>query len=248
MNRLRTAAAAMLLAGLLTGGVARAEPDPGTPLRIMLAGDSLTLGYGSSDGLGYRRRLSERLNAAGVSHIYTARAAHGGTLTSIPGKIGLAEALPPTALAEQPDLIVIAIGTNDAAGGAPLGGFEQTYRAMVQTLVNQDPDVRVVVVQVGYSNQSWARWQVDPVNSAIIRTWWWTVRSPTDRVIMADWTPVHPCRLYDGVHPHDDGYDDMADKLYTDIAPTMGWPALTYRWYRPPVRRPYYDRPAAVAC
>lgn len=214
----------------------------------MLAGDSLTAGYGSSDGLGYRRRLAERLNAAGVTYVFTALATeHGGTLADRPGKPGLASKLPALQAQEKPDLIVIAIGTNDAAANA-MAGFETIYRAMVQGVVDRDPDVRVVVVQVAYSRPAWAVRQVD-IAVAVIHTWWWTIRTPVDRVLMADWTPVHGCKLGDdGVHPYDDGYDDMADALYSQIAPAMGWPALTYRWYRPPVRRPGYDRPAAMTC
>jgi lysophospholipase L1-like esterase len=216
-------------------------------VHVLFAGDSTTSGYGSTPGTnGYQLRFTERLNAAGVSYtLATPATQHGGTLE------GLAAMLPGRVVAEHPDLVIIMIGLNDAAGGpAGVAGFESQYRALVQQLVDQNPTLRVAVVQAAYPNAAgWGRYMVDPVAVAAIHTWWWTVRTPSDRVVLVDATPLHYCRTFDGVHYRDDGYADLADLIYSGLAPTYGWPPVpATAYHRPPVRRPFYDRPELVTC
>lgn len=241
-------AACILAAPVLAnpGGryVASVAAAPGDQMVIMAAGDSITRGVGSKHGQGWRLRFSERLNATGQAHVWAPTVTdHSGRLGGLPApaQAGLADKLPAAQAAYRPDLIVINIGTNDAAM-PELANWESRYRAMVQGVLDRDPDVVVVVVQPSYSSAvGWPRWLVEPIGVAAIHTAWWT--TPAGRVLLSDWTPISACAFPDGVHPADDGYDNIADKLYGDVANTFGWAPLDYDWFRRPALRPHWDRP-----
>lgn len=238
----RALLAAVLLGVLLAAPVAAAPGDTGEPLRIMAIGDSLTNGYGSSDGLGYRRELSERLNAAGVSHVWTNGTTGRGGWTVQDLRAGIDGWM----ASDTPDLVLLSIGTNNAAGvGVGMAGFEPAYMALVNRILALSPTVKVAVGQAIYSNAPWSPNEVH-VNVATIHAAWWA--TPGGRTILADHSVIGPCRLFDNVHLRDDGYDAMARQWYRALAPAYGWPVLTYLDHLPAQRRPGYERTPTVTC
>lgn len=242
MRTVRAALVAVLLGVLLAVPAAAVPGDAGEPLRIMALGDSLTIGYGSSDGLGYWRGLSERLNAAGVSHVWTGSASGRAGWTVQDLRAGIDGWM----AADTPDLVLLSIGTNNAAGvGAGMAGFEPALIALVNRILALSPTVRVAVAQVLYSNAPWSP-NLVWVNVASIHAAWWA--QPTGRTILADFSVIHPCRTWDGVHLRDDGYDVMARQWYRALAPTYGWPTLTYLDHLPAQRRPGLERTATITC
>lgn len=244
MRAARAALAAVLLGTLLAVPAAAVPGDLGVPLRIMALGDSLTIGYGSSDRLGYRRELSEQLNAAGTSHLWA------GSAT---GRVGwtvqdLRASIDGWMAADQPDLVLLSVGTNNAAGVPPgMAGFEPALIALVNRILALSPTVRVAIAQVLYSNAPWSP-NLVWVNVAAIHAAWWA--QPAGRTILVDFSVLHPCRTWDGVHLRDDGYDAMARQWYRALAPTYGWPALTYLDHLPAQRRPGIpgERTATITC
>lgn len=242
MRTVRAALAAVVLGVLLAVPAAAVPGDVGEPLRIMALGDSLTIGYGSSDGLGYRRELSERLNAAGVSHLWTGSASGRAGWTVQDLRAGIDGWM----AADQPDLVLLSVGTNNAAGvGAGMAGFEPALIALVDRLLALSPTVRVAVAQVLYSNAPWSP-NLVWVNVGAIHAAWWA--QPAGRTILADFSVIHPCRTWDGVHLRDDGYDAMARQWYRALATAYRWPALTYLDHLPAQRRPGYERTPTITC
>lgn len=239
----RWAAATLAVLALLLPAPAPARRAE--PLRIMLAGDSLTLGHGGTAGPG--RELSARLSAAGVAHQLVGDTSVGGWTVQ-----SLAAAMPGWLATHQPDLVLISIGTNNAAGVPPgMAGFEPAYIALVNSIVAWSPTVHVGVAQVVYSNTPWSPNLVH-VNVGTIHAAWWDApghnRPAPSRVTLADFAVIHTCQTWDGVHLRDSGYDVMGRQWYRALAPAMGWPPLTYTDHLPAQRRPGYERTATITC
>lgn len=241
----RLAALVAVLALVLAAEPAPARQRAAVPLRIMTIGDSLTSGHGGSGPAGYRRELGARLTAAGIDHVFTAAGAHvGATLQDL--RAGIAGWL----AADQPDLVLVSIGTNNAA--MPLmGGFEPLYIDLVNTILAWSPAVKVGIGQVLYSNAGFSPALVYVNVAAIHAAWWQTPGGqprPGGRVALADLSTIHACQTYDGVHLRDSGYDVMGRIWYRALALLMGWPALTYSDHLPAQRRPGFERTATITC
>ncbi len=115
----------------------------GRPLRILPLGDSITEGLGGATANSYRKALWDGLTAAGVSVDFVGALSHGdSTLPDLnheghagwstidmlaiqnPGYVRRSNASIFTS-AQAPDIVLLAIGTNDCfAGGSPAGGWE----------------------------------------------------------------------------------------------------------------------------
>jgi lysophospholipase L1-like esterase len=200
-------------------------PSP-TPqiVRILAVGDSITVGFGSSDGAGYRSRLTELLAQRGITAQIDVVANGGLTLDGVtPRAIA--------ALAKgAPDVVLLAVGTNDAAW-TPLGGWRTRYMALVDRMLAAGPQVRVACAQVTISDRS--SWLVrtrptTPANERMINGWvgqMVAARSGTGRVVVADMSVIPSMMLTDGgVHPGDAGYQRMAEIWLAAIATWLPTP------------------------
>ena len=137
-----------------------------------------------------------------------------------PGQVAtLANVAPlvPAALATyQPDIMLLAIGTNDTGN---LSGWQTAHLALVDTILNASPSVKLVCAKIA-ACASWA--SVNAAGLASINTYVdanVTARAGTGRVKIADLNrplpspnPVRDPWLwtFDGIHPTDAGYLHMA--------------------------------------
>jgi acyl-CoA thioesterase-1 len=98
---------AALLAALLHLGMAAPNAMSAEPLKILALGDSLTSGYGLPPGEGFTDQLGQALKDQGVA----VRVINGGVAgdTSADGLARL-----DWSLADDPDLVIIELGGNDA--------------------------------------------------------------------------------------------------------------------------------------
>lgn len=224
---MRTVARLALLLVLLAAAPAAAATT--TPIRIMALGDSLTIGYGDPAGQGYRRELSRLLPAA----VWTAGTGYhnGWTVQDIRAGIDAWMA------ADSPDVVLLLVGTNNAAGVAPgMAGFETAYLDLVARILALSPTVHVYAAEVPYSVAPWAAAEVD-VNVAAIHASW----SSSGRVHLADLSGIPRQLLLDGIHPGADGYDIMGRQWYRAMAARCGLPAIPPDAIRNPVPRPGYE-------
>jgi lysophospholipase L1-like esterase len=170
------------------------------PLKVLAIGDSITVGAGSSDGLGYRSLLADLL---GVRRVRAAvsMCAEGGITLRV-----LAPRVPAALAASPPDIALVALGTNDAAM-PDLVDYAARLGTLVDTILASSPTVRVVVARPALSNAPWAVYEqqigghVDTVVAA---------RAAGGRVRSADMTAVDCSWTTDGIHPMDAGYMVMA--------------------------------------
>lgn len=146
----------VVLAVALTAGLAgcrRSEPESpawgersappaatatATPVRIVALGDSLTAGYGLDADQAYPRLLEERLRAAGYAATVTNAGVSGDT--SAGGLRRLDWALEGGA-----DILIVALGGNDALRGLPV----DELRRNLSGIVSRAKDRGVAVILAG---------------------------------------------------------------------------------------------------
>lgn len=223
-----------VLAGL-TIPIMRTSATPSV-LHILTLGDSLTAGYGSTDGHGYHTELGRLMEAADRPVEWTSpgTAEVGWTVQNLRAGIDYWMAT------ETPDAVLLAIGTNNSAGVPPgMNGFEEAYLDLVNRILELSPSVQIWVAEIGYSAAAWSPNQVI-VNTAVIHA---SMRTG-DRTHLADLTLVPPCLLLDGVHPGDIGYGVMARQWYRAMRTQYELPAILPDPLRVTPRRPGYERAA----
>jgi lysophospholipase L1-like esterase len=133
--------------------------------RVMCVGDSITAG---ADTIANYYSNSDADSFCGLLRAYTGaqvdiQAVVGGTLS------GAAPSLPQYLAADQPQVAIIAFGTNDhAAGAAGLAAFQSTLDAAVTTLQNAGVDV--ILMGFAQQNKLWViedPTQTEAYNAAI---------------------------------------------------------------------------------
>lgn len=200
---------------------------PTRPLRILAEGDSITYGWPDGPAVGYPPQLGRALNLSGVATTVINRSVPGATSADImpwaAGEVAL----------NQPDLLVLDIGTNDAAK-LP-SGFEARYQQLTASIFAAKPGVTIVASFIQYSAPSlgWGPAE-QAVNDAIFRTVYQAVNGVA--VLRPGFALANFARLpagylrTDGVHPTADGYQAMAREAYEPVAAwlTLPNPPATY--------------------
>lgn len=107
-----------------------------TLYRYVALGDSSGVGVGASDG-GYPERLFQQLKAADVPVGILNLAQSGATTREVvQGQVQ-------TAIAKQPHLVTVGIGTNDLWRMVPVGTFEANLKLIADTLERTEAQVVV---------------------------------------------------------------------------------------------------------
>ncbi|HEX5320177.1 MAG TPA: arylesterase [Stellaceae bacterium] len=119
MNRLGVPILALLL---LACGPAGART-----LQIVDIGDSLTAGFGLPAEEAFPARLEARLKAQGLN-VHIANAGVSGDTTAA------GPALLDWALADKPDLVILALGANDALRGTPAAEVKANLDKMIEKI------------------------------------------------------------------------------------------------------------------
>lgn len=179
--------------------VETADPRPTT---IAVVGDSLTVS--ASD------EIESALGAGGfdvvdIDGLESRRMTHGGDALP-PGVDAVADII----ARSQPELWVIALGTNDVASGGDLGGFRAQMRSILDLL---PPDVPVIWVDL------WIRERNDSIVEAnrLIRT---ELRSRSGGATVVDWYSHgldEGVITGDGVHLTEVGQQLFADSIVVAI-------------------------------
>lgn len=108
---------------LLIPGVVQA----GEPVTVMVLGDSLSIGYGLGPGESWPERLGELLAAEGVEIHLVNASVSGDTMADGRARLDWA-------LAEKPDVCVVALGANDGLRMLDTGRMEAALDAILLEL------------------------------------------------------------------------------------------------------------------
>ena len=181
---------------------------------ILDFGDSLTAGYGLAPEQAFPARLEAALRREGIE----ARVVNGGVSGDTTGG-GLARL--EWALADKPDLVILALGANDALRGID----PATVRGNLDKMIRKVEAVRAKVLLVG---------MLAPPN------WGEEYKTAFDR-IFPELAKIHDVPLYpfflegvamkpefnqsDGLHPNERGVAVLVERLAPIVARLVGGPS-----------------------
>jgi acyl-CoA thioesterase I len=127
------------------------------PLRVLVVGDSIASGMGSSHMAGvaphcppFPELVAEGLRRAHGSAVALDRAARGGWNAAAALAAVRAERLGRT----RPDLVLLALGMNDVVDRNP-SGFRQAIRSTMDAVLMDAPDTEVILVSSALGNPAW---------------------------------------------------------------------------------------------
>lgn len=223
--------ATLTLSGALAAPVIQERALSSDSLRIQPLGASITVGYLSTKGYGYRKPLQDLLVAAGVNVDFVGsrtegtnmannhvEAKNGETIVQIATRFNYSSAL-------RPNIVLIHAGTNDM-----IQGLQAAAPARINALLEQIhaacPDAVLMVAKLVHPNattQSTMLQRTIDFNNAVT-TIVNTKASLGWKILNPDMTHVSPLQP-DGIHPTDAGYAQMANIWMSALqtADANGW-------------------------
>ncbi|KAK6607933.1 hypothetical protein H4I96_04168 [Botrytis cinerea] len=187
-------------------------------LRIQPLGNSITFGYLSSDGNGFRLGLRNLLTSAGNTVQYVGSVRAGNMSDNFneghPGAIisEIAE-YAKLSLPEDPNLVLLMAGTNDMNNFNNVTTAPDRLSGLIDEITSMVPNVTVIVAQLTPASNS-------SVDAAMVA---FNSKIPISLLNMMDYVTVND--LVDGLHPTDYGYQQMAKAWFAGIQQVQknGW-------------------------
>jgi lysophospholipase L1-like esterase len=223
---------ASILAGgtLVSPANAAVAPAAATPLKIMPLGASMTYGYNSTDGNGYREVLRKHLvNEAGLSIDYVGSMKSGNMADpDNEGHSGyridqVANGVDSWLATYKPSLVLLNVGTNDTIQNYQLSTAPDRLSALIDRILADDPGVTVMASTVMPTPDTARNDLVKALNAKL---------PAIVNAKAAAGKPVHLVDIYsalsladigsDQIHPTDAGYAKIADRWYADLKPVLG--------------------------
>jgi lysophospholipase L1-like esterase len=156
---------------LTPGKLERRSIANGQKLRILPLGDSITWGFASSDGNGYRQDLLNLLSGNSVQYAGSQRSGNmadnyneghpGAVISQIAGYAS-------ASLPQRPNVVLLMAGTNDVnsdknnPGGAP-----QRLGSLIDEIIGTCPDAAVLVAQLTPIANAASSARVQTFNAAV---------------------------------------------------------------------------------
>lgn len=200
----------------------------GVPLRIQPLGDSITYGYLSTTGDGYRNDLLGRLAGNSVQYIGSVRSGSmsdnyneghpGAVITEIATFAKLS-------LPERPNVVLLMAGTNDCNNGLDISTMPERLGSLIDEVVDACPDAAVIVAQLTPILSLNSQYNVGQFNDAIPSIVATRVQAGKHVLVVNMSSKVTTSDLKDGLHPNDHGYDLMSEVWIGGIqeAGEKGW-------------------------
>ncbi|KAH6892569.1 carbohydrate esterase family 3 protein [Thelonectria olida] len=203
---------------------------PGTELRILPLGDSITQGWLSDedggDGNGYRLQLRQDLSEDEV--VFAGTEVRGSMydawFAAWPGKtIQYISENVPDSLKQRPNLILLHAGTNDMddrpdrgkQGNEPKAAAERLGN-LIDQLIEACPDA-VILVAVIIGTCDPHKSPGTPEYQSLIPATVQTRRDEGHRVLAVDFSTFPEDQLRDCIHPTNDGYKELGHYWYDFI-------------------------------
>ncbi len=198
----------------------------GLTLKIMPLGDSITYGYRSSDGNGYRQYLLTALAGNNVSFIGSVKA---GTMTDNNNEghsgalIDQIASYANLSLPERPNVILLMAGTNDMNNNVDPDNAPARLGALIDEILAACPDAVVIVAQIipAANPDTFARLVTFNARISLLVN----QKQTTGKHVIKAWMPLTTDDSIDGLHPNDVGYSKMADGWLDALvrADAKGW-------------------------
>ncbi|KAI8711340.1 SGNH-hydro domain-containing protein [Fusarium sp. LHS14.1] len=211
----------------------------GIKLRILCVGDSITAGFGDTDGNGYRQQLRKDLSKNKVVWAGTQLNENSGMAdgyhAGFPGKTikYITNHVGPS-LKQQPNIILLAAGTNDMNSNTSTiakDGNDPREAAgrlgnLIDKITEECPDAVVLVsIIINACDSHHAQRERTKQYQKLIPGIFRQRRQKGKHVVAVDfsrWEEAGHDLLRDCVHPTDDAYDLMGDWWYSFITKVDG--------------------------
>jgi len=208
-----------------------------TALRLMPLGDSITWGYASPSGNGYRGHLWDRLRSDGHALDFVG-SGRNGTMSDPDNeghsgwRIDQITGIADSVLARyRPNVVTLEIGTNDLNGNYQIPTAPDRLRALIDRITRAAPQATVLVGTVIISTSPGEESHRPGFNAqipGIVRA----QQAAGKHVALVDMGALNARDLADALHPNDNGYRKMADAFQAGVraADAAGWirpPAAT---------------------
>jgi lysophospholipase L1-like esterase len=216
---------------------------------IMPLGDSITAGYNSTTGGGYRIELLTRMRAAGFDATFVGDNSSGPTtLDGQPfpqgnegfsgytidadpdaGRSGIAPLVPAALAKYSPNVVLLMIGTNDVGVDNDLPDLPSRLAQLVDGILSERPAALLIVAQIlplGPPSDTTDNSRAQTYNTAIAslvaaRGAAGKHIARVDMYAAMTANPSYGTQLMNGLHPNDDGYVIVGDTWYAGLAPHL---------------------------
>lgn len=216
-----------------------------TPMRIMPLGASITYGFLSTDGNGYREDLLGLLQQGGNTDVSYVGSRNNGTMVenAVEGWPGwrIDQVLPKAQASVPkflPNVVLINVGTNDCVQDFNMDNTTKTLaaqpaltadssfgvgsrlRIMVEDVLTMSPNATVVLSTLILNKNATINARVDDAN-AQYRSVASALQAEGRRVVLADMSAAAggptEATMADSTHPNDVGYSLMANRWYVAL-------------------------------
>ena len=198
------------LLAALVAALALAAPAHAVERVIVAFGDSLTAGLGVTPEDSYPARLQARLRSEGYAYRVVNAGASGDTTAGGLRRIDWA-------LKNKPDIVIVALGANDAMRGQDLASVRANLDAIVARF--QKAGVRVLVAGMEVPPNYGARYAADfrRLYAEVARK-----RGAAFMPFLLDGVAGTPrLNLPDGIHPTAEGYRVVVEHLWPHVEPML---------------------------
>ena len=196
---------------------------PGNLLRVLPLGDSITFGYLSPDGNGYRLQLQKDLAGSNLTFIGSVQSGNmtnnqneghpGATISEIQQFAALS-------LPQKPNVVLIHAGTNDMNDDPP----EEPYAtapdrlgSLIDAVVaGASPNALVLVAQIIHAGNASSDARIATFNDAVPGVVAQRANAGQN-VVIVDFRSITADDLQDGLHPKEEGYLKMGDIWFSAI-------------------------------
>ncbi|KAG0154677.1 hypothetical protein PDIDSM_245 [Penicillium digitatum] len=189
-------------------------------LRVLPLGASITMGYKSEDGNGYRKWIRQQLRYAGweVDMVGTMKS---GTMHDndhdghIGWRIDQIASHAKLIIPQQPNLILLNAGTNDALQNYKVATAGQRMDSLLTYLFDNIPNTTIILSTLTFNGKK-------PQLSTEISTQYLELaakrRARNESLVLADMsTFIRWKQLVDNIHPTAAGYEEMASVWWAAI-------------------------------
>ncbi|KAJ7028343.1 lipolytic enzyme [Mycena alexandri] len=202
----------------------------GLNIRLLPLGDSITYGFTSTDGNGYRSVLHNMLQPNNTLNFIGS--IQSGTMVDNDneGHIGAiisqiaGFATNPLALPARPNVVLLMAGTNDILDNIQ-SGAPALISSLMDTIFSICPDAALIVATLTpLTTTSTIQPSVDTFNAALTQIVN-TRRAAGQHILLASMASILASDLIDGIHPTDAGYVKMANAWLPVVeqAAKNGW-------------------------